>query len=118
MGDQLLFKGLFFLSTDDGKKAGEMINRLEADCEERLKELWIFAWSQKADMQLITDFKLMKQYFMGDREQLCFLFQEQEDLMLQEGRLGSKNSECRSLRIKQIRTQEDHGITLQIFNSK
>lgn len=49
-----------------------MINRLEADCEERLKELWIFAWSQKADMQLITVFKLMKQYFMGDSEQLCF----------------------------------------------
>lgn len=40
----------FFPSTDDGKRARKMINRLEADCEERLKELWIFAWSQKADM--------------------------------------------------------------------
>lgn len=39
-----------FLSTDDGKRARKMINRLEADYEERLKELWIFAWSQKADM--------------------------------------------------------------------
>lgn len=66
-----------------------MINRLEADYEERLKELWIFAWSQKADMQLITVFKLMKQYFMGDSN--CafffsfffFLPQEQEDLKLQ-----------------------------------
>ena len=70
-----------------------MINRLEADCEERLKELWIFAWSQKADMQLITVFKLMKQYFMGDTEQLCFcffflLFYEQEDFMLLQDKLG------------------------------
>lgn len=96
-----------------------MINRLEADCEERLKELWIFAWSQKADMQLITVFKLMKQYFMGDREQLCFLFQEQEDLMLQKTDwIQSKNFEWRSLGMEQISTEEDHGITLWIFNSK
>lgn len=50
LADSLLFKGLFFPSTDDGERARKMINRLEADCEERLKELWIFAWSQKADM--------------------------------------------------------------------
>lgn len=40
----------FFPFYCDGKRAGKMINRLEADCKERLKELWIFAWSQKADM--------------------------------------------------------------------
>lgn len=103
----------FFPSTDDGKRAGKMINRLEADCEERLKELWIFAWSQKADMQLITVFKLMKQYFMGDREQLCFLFQEQEDLMLQKTDwIQSENFEQGSLGMKQISTEEDHGFLI------
>lgn len=64
-----------------------MMNRLEAHCEEGLKGLWRLAWSQKADMQLITVFKLMKQYFMGDSEQLWFLFQEQEVRMLQQDKV-------------------------------
>lgn len=40
----------FFLLLMMARGQEKMINRLEADCEERLKELWIFAWSQKADM--------------------------------------------------------------------
>jgi hypothetical protein len=43
------------------KRARKMMNRLEADCGERLKKLWISAWRQKAEMWLITVFKLMKQ---------------------------------------------------------
>lgn len=95
-----------------------MINRLEADCEERLKELWIFAWSQKADMQLITVFKLMKQYFMGDSEQLCFCMCFFFSIILRtrrryagtrQTRLKNKDFECRSLEVEQVSNWKDQG---------
>lgn len=44
---------------------------------------------------------------MGDREQLCFLFQEQEDLMLQKTDwIQSKNFEWRSLRMENSALRE------------
>lgn len=47
-----------------------MINRLDANCEERGKELWILPGARRLICKLITIFKLMKQYFMSESEQL------------------------------------------------
>ena len=66
-------------------------------------------------MYLITVFKLMKQYFMGDTEQLCFCFfsiilrTRRLYAATRQTRLKNKDFECRSLEMEQVSNWKNQG---------
>lgn len=56
---------------------------------------------------------------MGDSEQLCFLFQEQEDLMLQQDRLSLKEEFWMlKLEDERVSTQADLRVSVWVFHTR